>query len=232
MPTGLQIFNDDNTIQIDSSYTNLALLQKITQPMVVSGGNVGESVFTTPASTPFAAIHSTQSVGLRYCRRSGSNFTRFYTSGSRGQNVTLYVFGPPHTSGNTGIQIFDENGVMTFNSNNVYCDIVAVLTANGNVNSVIGNYTFKPNRKYAFALSSSIADYYSETSGNMAPYLFTDVVSGITCTQTSIPAGTVSIGKSSIWTRDMLVNNNQQPFFATHYYGNVLIIDVTNGDFL
>lgn len=85
------------SIQIDTSYYNLAQVQKTTLTSVRQTANSGNtiSLTVTSADFPLVATSSADFVALLNIVRSGNDWTFNYFTAATGQNVTFYIFGKP-----------------------------------------------------------------------------------------------------------------------------------------
>ena len=124
MAAGLQIINDSGIVQIDENYSNLEFFSKIS--VGVGVGNGIKTTFTTSAPVnEVIAIGETGSGWAFVTRNSAGNWTltSFMTVAT---TVTLYSFGTPSqtTTGNSGLQIFNGSGQVTFHYSKNYMRVV------------------------------------------------------------------------------------------------------------
>lgn len=147
MLDGIEIINDYNTVLIDSTYSNLCLLQKGTATFTNSGFNAGVATVTVTVkatSVPTLAIRSSFPCTVGYRTRNGTSYT-FLIYGSTpsiGQSCEYYVFATPDDLGDTGglVRVYDKNEKIVFDSNYKYMRLTGfyqfTLTWGGAVEAV------------------------------------------------------------------------------------------------
>lgn len=186
MTSGIQIFGDKNTVQIDSNYSNLAFRQKISlvysQFSFVSGLGVPIHYFNVSNSSeiPMICVAPTGRICTVWSIQPLGNSTwrvgiatEYVNSLAGGTAIgDVYVYAKPlpvdlNASG-YGLQVFDNQGNVTFDSNQLPMSVVGYLYARDQfymVNGVAQNtatYTI-PNatgRKFAFCTSG--ASFYRQ----------------------------------------------------------------------
>lgn len=143
MPAGIEIINDYGTVLIDSTYTNMSLLQSGIATSYES--SIDAEVSVGIASLPvgagpgqYLAIHCTQMAGL---------WAGNYAYAPVGAQVHWYLFGPPpnSTSANVGLAIYKGTGDLAFHSALKYARVRDSFTQTS------GNFTktYDTGRKYA-----------------------------------------------------------------------------------
>lgn len=155
MRAGLLVKNSLGTTQIDDTFSNIILKEKIIIPKsqwtVVNfpgGGSSSATTFTQP-NEPRIFFLVKGSAAFKAVVRSSNS--RTYTLIGSG-DVELYAFGPSEASATKfGLQVYDENGILKFDANNKHFRFVSSqLTPN------VGSSINFPNdgRRYAVALDS------------------------------------------------------------------------------
>lgn len=175
MPAGLQVINDSGTIQIDSTWANYALIQRVTvtstarppwsgpdltRGAVHAGSQSGDLVFVQCAS--------------EFCL-SGPNYrngVREFTVGvfALGIPITFYVFRKqPPTASNYGMQVFDAGGELLFDAVSKFSKIKLTLATQGNNLANANTYNITPGRNYAIMMPSFTGQLVirDTPSGNM-----------------------------------------------------------------
>lgn len=134
MATGIKIYNDAGTVQIDETYSNLVLIDKQTITASMSGPSI---VYEYSVTADVAAIavqaypetFITKSAGV-----SGSTWTfritLFNITGTTGTcTFTVYAFGKPPTPTETvGIKVYNASGGLVFHSQFKPLRIIAVTS--------------------------------------------------------------------------------------------------------
>ena len=120
MAAGLTVYNDNNKIQIDGAYKNLYLSRKLSlsQAGTTSGSFADGEVLACVGGTTSQTINA-------ICINSPTGWTcvvKSFTSG-----MCVYVFGTKVTENahGIGLQVFDENGNVVFDSNNKHPIVMA-----------------------------------------------------------------------------------------------------------
>ncbi|AXF52994.1 MAG: hypothetical protein [Caudoviricetes sp.] len=145
---GLQVFNDKNTLTVDSTYQNLGLRSKVTlyTTIVRHGANrydVSEVNVTYPLGQMVAAYVDPQyfvTMGHLYTINGGMVTQNYWvskksfvggihldvgSSAPAGTPVEFFMFGEPVHTGNFGLQVFNQQGVLVFSSASGYMKVVA-----------------------------------------------------------------------------------------------------------
>lgn len=168
MPAGIQIFNDAGTIQIDSTWSNYALVDKrtILSARAGWGGNdVSGAVHSTssPGDIVFASSPG-EILPIGLSQSSGVRSYRVGTGTAQGVPVEFLTFRrqPPRDS-LFGMQVFDENGVLIFDAVDKRCRIAGVLPA-AQLNFP-GSFPFPAGRKYAVLCPSFTGQLVQQDTG-------------------------------------------------------------------
>lgn len=196
MAYGFLSINDWGDYQISDSYMNLSFKYKGTSPLLrtdiyIGGFGIGNITLpmasvtvNAPGYTPILAIKTQDPTHTAYtismAREPGTDNYRFtiygYASPS-GNFITVdyYVFGSetatdPSNSANTyGLQLYNEVGTLTYNSNNGHLNIVnnMSLGSPSSGNSVSSTTSLTPGRTYAYICQSqwSNAVYWQYAPG-------------------------------------------------------------------
>lgn len=127
---GIEVRNDNNKLVVDSLYKNLMLSRKVLISQLPDAKedvtvkrlhlNPGEIVAAVsyPKGSPVSIIQYNYS---GYCDFYGVNGASYTELSSVGSNYVAYVFGVDQKAkGNTGLQIFNDNGDLIFDSNAKY----------------------------------------------------------------------------------------------------------------
>ncbi len=161
----IEILGDDNHILIDDEFKNMVLAAKGVISFPLSGSPIVGSLasFSYESSSPNApllAVHSTFPVVGQAFVKNGNVYTWYIASSAdgRGGTAEAYVFHLPETVPNAGglVQLFNEQGVLVFDSNLTYCKVERNLTytLNGNV-----SFPVTPGRKYACVTSTGAGEF-------------------------------------------------------------------------
>jgi len=133
MATGIKIYNDAGTVQIDETYANLVLVDKATITFSMPGTGTydyfcsGDVVAVAVKVWPETfVVKSSQYTGSSWLYRL-SFFNNPETTGTC--TFTVYAFGKPPTSGGTvGLKVQDASGNPIFHSEFKPLRIIAVNT--------------------------------------------------------------------------------------------------------
>lgn len=144
MPTGFESIGDSGSYQIDSSFVNLALVRAGT--LVSQSYTSGEITSTTPTRVQLT-LQDGEILALActaYCALGSKVGTTayVYVNAPEGQLVEYYVFRPGTTRSTLGLQVFDENKVITFDSGWKLFDVRRILSG-------LGTFSLPTNKKYA-----------------------------------------------------------------------------------
>jgi len=135
MPAGLQVIGDHGYLQIDGSSVNLGLRDKGTATFTTS-----VDLLVTDVDTPLICLRSDVTVMVQGATRSGTTITYRLAVGS-GVSATVgwYVFDKMRltaTSG-AGLQVYNDAGVLTFDSTNYPIRIVGIADNNPGPASIV-----------------------------------------------------------------------------------------------
>lgn len=129
MPTGLDIYNDYGTLQINEKYSNLLFMMKGTLTLSTLSDqytNAYKAVLFVAAIDPEIYINGTGAayvaIGSKTQVSNGWNFTIY---SDRPVTLTYYVFdtnGLP--SGNFGLQVFKEDRTLVYDSS---CKVLQII---------------------------------------------------------------------------------------------------------
>ncbi|MFC6297665.1 hypothetical protein GNF76_00860 [Pseudomonas sp. CCM 7893] len=174
MRSGIEIRNPDSTIQISDEYSNLRVASK----QVFKQGVVGNGIYTTtvdaPIAYPFMAIYcANANVGLMYTQvvsASTIRYTLFVIADiSQSTVIEYYFFDKTVAGGALGIQVWDALGNMSYNSSNIYADIVDNITSPNPI-ALVGNHFYKPGKQYAVIYGAQVGEReitWGEAGGNL-----------------------------------------------------------------
>lgn len=129
--SGLQIFNQDNVIQIDSDYSNLRLVGKYSATPNIN--DTSTWVFSRradlqiPGTFPVVAFICSENTWVSTFTSNGIKYAR--VENNNGTPVTLFVFdqSPPVSQG-YGFEVFNEQGVMVFSASEKYCRVLGQVS--------------------------------------------------------------------------------------------------------
>lgn len=158
MEAGLQIFNDDSFIQLDSNYKNLEFKSKGTFSIAASDGSSGGSniSFTNVSFVgvqPIIALNCANPCYASFVSRSGNTWTfQIYNGSNFAITGEYFFFDEPAatSSGKLGLQIFKEDGTLGYDSNKSYMRVLEYLSTTGSSADVTKSY---PGKKVAFSMS-------------------------------------------------------------------------------
>ncbi len=158
MAAGLTIYNDNNILQIDGSFKNLHLSRKI----AISG--TGSFSGTFADGELLAAVGGTTSQTINaYCINKPGGFTCVVNSYTSGMAVYVFTTKPTQSSSGVGLQVFDENENIIYDSNDKH----PIVKGFGNQDGVPGQAT-KPaiavceSRKHEYTQIITDRNYESE----------------------------------------------------------------------
>lgn len=130
MSVGIEIYNDNNVLQITDKFRNLQFIKKGSAII-----NAPQAQYTKyvkvefDPSTKFVAFRCTNSTTLtltmNYMNKTGEFYsTSFY--GENGTEVTWYEFGYPTllSSSNSGLQVYNSENELVFSSNAKYMRVI------------------------------------------------------------------------------------------------------------
>ena len=171
---GLTVFNDANVIQIDSTYFNYTLRQKIVGTVVdeLIGGRYSVKTLTITHNVAGPSIVAIQmpegrEIGLISCIAGSGGVTMKYAiyhfPDPVGMQLTVYVFGAPVHTGNFGLQVFNAQGQLVFSSESGYMKVLANWLSPsqgaGGVGTTGPFYMYKDVPNAALVISRWAGDY-------------------------------------------------------------------------
>jgi len=132
-----QTFRTDGSLQFDAALMTMALISKgtvYTQSRVAGNSNASSVLVPLPDLTsPFLVAFSARFVCARAgaYSASGTPVAHFASNGAIGSPVNYWIFGrtdrfPP--SGGAGLELFNEQGQMTYSSRRPIATIAGILT--------------------------------------------------------------------------------------------------------
>ena len=122
MPSGLEVYNNDNVLVIDSDYKNMRLAQKLTVTPSGSGAFFSKrATVNLPSASPVVAYYCTQNCLVNVVLV-GSTWTAYVEN--EGYPVTLYIFDLAYPTGsNSGFEVFNSAGQLVFSANEKYMKV-------------------------------------------------------------------------------------------------------------
>lgn len=215
MTSGLQIFNASGEIQVDSNLFNFVLIQKGTVT-IPAGGYINSfpaAQIVVNGVTPILCLRPVNSfAGVVNTKIINGQYS-YLINGTGGETINWYLFdkNPMTGNNNAGIQVFNQAGQMTFNSDRYPMRMAAVGTMpNGRlcVAPTYGSLTAQKLGEYAFCLSSVRIDTErgSTSRGFMEGGRVTSngMVGG--AIQYMSVGGDISLGESYSGSQALLVN--------------------------
>lgn len=184
MPAGLQVWNNGTFIQIDSEYTNYALLQKATVSLNASGPihYFGGYADITVSSVAIVAVTSTSKICLESITVSGANRVFRYRSTVLGASMTYYVFVPSNfvaPATNYGFEVFRADGSLAFSSGHNYMRVV-FFEGWPYYEEHLGPVTLPGGRSYAVVMSSPTGFFIREVFDDAgSQYVIEDVTNNL-----------------------------------------------------
>lgn len=234
MAAGLQVFNDSNTVQVDSTWSNYALVEKFTA-LSIANPNTGTPLFDF--GYRYMAGRDDDLVFV-HCK-SEFNLVGFnYTSGQRylpvatytsGVPITFYRFRQqPPTSSTYGLQVFNESGVLCFDALSHFARIS--LSVNGSYNNLLQSmsYGITPGREYALLIPSftgqMVESYSGAGTGGMGWYYIDLYGPKLRC----IVGGIQTTGGSYFARTQIPIQNPPSGVRVTNYQSsNLIVADIT-----
>lgn len=132
MATGIKIYNDSGTIQIDESYFNLVLIDKFTTTILVPVTTAYDYTFTSEI-VAIAVKAYPETFTVTAVANSGGTWTYRLTFFNNPDTTgtctfTVYAFGKPPTPTETvGLAVYDPTGAVIFHSQFKPMRIIAVV---------------------------------------------------------------------------------------------------------
>ena len=126
MAAGLIVYNNDYKIQIDSAFVNLHLSRKIT----LSGTGVTSGTFAQGEFLAAVGGVASQNVDA-ICVNSPSGWTCTVRSFTAGMCVYVFSTKPTASAHGVGLQVFDDNGNIVYDSNDKHPVVAGFGNADG-----------------------------------------------------------------------------------------------------
>lgn len=131
---GFQVFLEDGILQIDSNFRTITPIYRLsfTGPYTNDGnttfiGTWYQFVITVPSDVKFLYFGSTVDRTIGLMKKIGTTHT-FRTDVQGTIEVYGFKESPPQASNTFGIQLYDEDGNLTFDSNTNFMKIAGALT--------------------------------------------------------------------------------------------------------
>ena len=217
MTAGFQIINDSGIVQVDQDYKNVGLSAKGTLSGVYDHTPSGTTrpVYTytldvSAYSFPIVAIDATFPVA-GYPRTQSTGIYKFISNQAGSFNYYIFSLTSPqyYSTENVGVQVFNGDGTLAFDSRIRYPKLVDVYITTG---FTTVSHTYAAGRKYAVCYNG--ASYFVAKKNGQQPVGW--VFNG------------VSVNDNVVWGR---------PVFDTESYNggtevlkdtNILVFDVTD----
>lgn len=230
MPVGIQIIGEHGAVQIDETFSCLALRSSGAATLSVGGGDLANgcsAAVTVTGEFPIIAFRPGVPVALWYTERSGSTWTFHFIAerANAGQSFAWYVFDRPLNIGSTyGAQVFDASGRLVFDALQKYVRVQDLKAIDARTPQSFTGYAA---RTWAVAMLQL---------GCVTPVTFTPPqpppgglwhwnanlwMSGVTIASTGFTSSTIKPASTS-GTSTNLPSYPQSPI------GQVLLIDITN----
>lgn len=182
---GLQIWNNDDFIQIDANYANYSMVKKGTI-QTTAGNNdwddrppVGPALITlSNGSNPMLAIKPRKSTRVQRWKTGNTWYFKLLVDGGDAWNteplpaVPYYIFDKPPTTATPngyGLQVWNEQGLVVFDSMFKYMRVVDVINQDGTFPYVGGsNRTYKYAGKEVAVITCQQGYYVFQDSGSPA----------------------------------------------------------------
>jgi len=121
MAAGIEVYNNNNILQITDKFRNLQFIEKITLSSFNSL-DIQEIPNDLSSFYAFREITGTSSIAIIYV---GSSIIRFFAKPATSAVVEVFRFGYSTTvSSGGGFQVFNSNGEIVFDSNNKYMRVI------------------------------------------------------------------------------------------------------------
>lgn len=224
MPAGLQIYNSNNVLTIDSTYQNMQLLSKVTAifDRPESTSRINDMAIAQIPDIPSGSLVAISS-SFPVVRILNRSFIRAPLA-NMNQSATVYVFGPatnvPAPSG-YGLQVFTEDGRLAFDSGFRYMRVAGMFSV-GDVRSPGQNNSFGQ-KVFAVAQSSPVLYSTLRASGGGADPNGTGANVGYVGTYTTENG----VGWGTIRTTTNTVFGDGVALYARGS-SSALVLDVTN----
>lgn len=127
---GLTVFNDNNILQIDDDYLNLALVLTVQLSFSQQYERVYSATVTVSGDSLVPVVGASSIfVSLLSLVVNADGTTRFTFIATSTGTANVSFFGIPTGEGALGLQTFDESGRLTYDSSRPYLDVVEVFDA-------------------------------------------------------------------------------------------------------
>lgn len=147
MDAGLQLYNQNGNVQIDSKYKNISLFSKLTVSPNIATSYYADGqqlryidVLLDTVQPIVAARCFQECIVWQFLNGSGQNIARVFSNGTA---VTLYIFrvgaisGPPY-----GLEVFNENAELVFSAAAGYPRVLGKAEGSAVIPPFGGSYTF------------------------------------------------------------------------------------------
>lgn len=168
MPAGLQVFNDSNTVQIDSNWQNYSLFSRV---VINSSKNAWQeidyagSVYTTTNARDIVFVYcASPFLPVGMVQQGGTRSYRIGTGTSENIPVTFYIFREQTpTDSSYGMQVFNEQGVLTFDALNKMNRLSGTLPLTPTTAPTF--YNLNGFKKYAVLIPNFIGQLIQQDTG-------------------------------------------------------------------
>ncbi|WP_036114453.1 MULTISPECIES: hypothetical protein [Luteibacter] len=231
MGLGAEIYNDAGQLIADTNFASLALVKRGTatlgQDSVAPPNQATSASVTVQGEFPFIAYRSPVPLALWFVERSGNTWTFHFlsTSGNAGTPFTWYVFDRPTAVSNLGMQLFDDQGRLTFDLGWPYMRVRGIHDFDANTNKTINGY---PAATYAVAMvQTGVATPYFTTPPNPPPagqnwhWDAVMVLGGLVANSDGFTCTSMNCARTSF-------QGSQLPQYPQSPIGKAMLIDVTN----
>jgi hypothetical protein len=232
MEAGLTvILPGTNDIQIDSSYHNLEFISKHTVTLASSGNSYATGTLSVRGYIPVVGIKPVPGqyaavTGISVSGPSGNDFVFSFVSGIVGTiSITVYLFDTPRTQGTSGLQTFNANTALTYDSSRKYMKIVMDLQ--------FTNYNGYLNTPIALPAGKSCAILQNQWLGYAFGQFFTPGESGPTFFEVEVNSVLATISGDNMYLTEQLVFRGvsgaglQQSWSRQRLGGQFQAVDVT-----
>lgn len=179
MQAGLQIYNDNNLIQIDSSFSNWSVIKKGTLVLNSSDSEFssGGTQLNVAGVNPLIAIqgvNNNRTFRTRRLKQANGTFT-FVFHMAQGAwagppTIKYWIFDQPTQAGSLGLQVFDQASKLVFDSSREYMRVMGLITQTGTFpyfGLKTTEYTFASNSLAVVSCQQAIkTDEYGSGQGN------------------------------------------------------------------
>lgn len=236
MAVGLRVRNNNNIIQIDNQYKNLAMTQKGTVTTVAGvipqfNSNVAYATITVSGTNPQIALIPTEAAvaSLWYISKSGSSFV-FHIVSRAAATIPYYIFDNT-ISGIAGakLKMRDAAGNLFFDSSNKYLKIVGML--NTTDDDPVIQLATPSGRQCAVLVSAGGYSYVNVVTGYIPPSLYQKAeLMKIAACAINVASNYASGGPMDLFTRFYIEDSPTTPqgiAYGTNF-AQFPVIDVTH----